>query len=53
MNGLKYIQTRCNISLNELAETIGVTRQSLSSWECNKKAYSIKTQRTTFRVFWY
>ena len=29
MNGLRYIRTRCNLSLNELAEFIGVTRQAL------------------------
>lgn len=37
MNGLKYIRTRCNLSLNELADAIGVTRQALSSWEIGKK----------------
>lgn len=37
MNGLKYIRNRCNLSLNELAEAIGVTRQALSSWETEKK----------------
>ena len=37
MNGLKYIRTRCNISLSELAEIIGVTRQALNSWENGKK----------------
>lgn len=37
MNGLKYIRTRCNLSLNDLAETIGVSRQALSAWENEKK----------------
>ena len=37
MNGLKYIRTRCNLSLNELADAIGVTRQALSSWEVGRK----------------
>lgn len=37
MNGLKYIRTRCNLSLNELAEMIGVTRQALSAWENGRK----------------
>lgn len=37
MNGLKYIRTRCNLSLNDLAESIGVTRQALSSWENERK----------------
>ena len=37
MNGLKYIRTRCNLSLSELAETMGITRQALSAWENGKK----------------
>ena len=37
MNGLKFIRIRCNLSLNELAGIIGVTRQALSSWENDKK----------------
>ena len=37
MNGLKYIRTRCNLSLSDLAESIGVTRQALSSWENERK----------------
>lgn len=37
MNGLRYIRTRCNLSLNELADFIGVTRQALSSWENGRK----------------
>lgn len=37
MNGLKYIRTRCNLSLSELADILGVTRQALSSWENGKK----------------
>ena len=37
MNGLKYIRTRCNLSLNDLAEAIGVTRQALSAWENERK----------------
>ena len=37
MNGLKYIRTRCNLSLNDLADIIGVTRQALSSWENERK----------------
>lgn len=39
MNGLKYIRTRCNLSLSELADMIGVSRQALSSWENGKKRY--------------
>lgn len=37
MNGLRYIRTRCNMSINELAEAIGVSRQAISSWENEKK----------------
>ncbi len=37
MNGLRYIRTRCNLSLNELADHIGVSRQALSAWENGKK----------------
>ena len=37
MNGLKYIRTRCNLSLSELADMIGVSRQALSSWENGRK----------------
>ena len=43
MNGLKYIRIRCNLSLNELADAIGVTRQALSAWENGKQ--SIPEQR--------
>ena len=37
MNGLRYIRIRCNISISELAEEIGVSRQALSSWENGRK----------------
>ncbi|MDD3137745.1 MAG: helix-turn-helix transcriptional regulator [Lachnospiraceae bacterium] len=37
MNGLKYIRTRCNLFLNSLASTMGITRQALSMWENGKK----------------
>lgn len=37
MNGLRYIRTRCNLSLSELADVLGVTRQALSAWENGKK----------------
>lgn len=37
MNGLKYIRNRCNLSLNDLASALGVTRQALSLWETEKK----------------
>ena len=37
MNGLRYIRTRCNLSVNELADAIGVSRQAINSWENEKK----------------
>ena len=37
MNGLRYIRTRCNLSLSALADMIGVTRQALSAWENGRK----------------
>lgn len=40
MNGLKFIRTRCNISLSELANVIGVTRQQISAWENGVKPIS-------------
>lgn len=42
MNGLKYIRTRCNLSLNELADIMGISRQALSSWETGKKEIPTK-----------
>lgn len=39
MNGLKYIRTRCNLSLNELADILGVSRQALSMWETEKRRF--------------
>lgn len=50
MNGLKYIRIRCNLSLNELADAIGVTRQALSAWENGKQ--SIPEQRkNSWKIF--
>ena len=37
MNGLTYIRKRCNISLNELADILGISRQAISSWENGRK----------------
>lgn len=37
MIGLKYIRIRCNLSCNELANDLGITRQSLYAWENGKK----------------
>ena len=33
MNGIKCIRERCNLSMSELANRIGVTRQTISLWE--------------------
>ena len=37
MNGLSFIRTKCNYSLSELADKIGVTRQMISAWENGRK----------------
>lgn len=37
MNGLNYIRKRCNFSLSELADQLGVTRQAVSAWENGRK----------------
>lgn len=33
MNGIKCIRERCNLSMSELADRIGVTRQTIALWE--------------------
>lgn len=42
MNGLKFIRTRCNISLSELADILEVSRQQISAWENGVKPISQK-----------
>ena len=37
MNGLRYIRTRCNLSISELADALDVTRQYISAWENGRK----------------
>lgn len=37
MNGLTYIRRQCNISIAELADILGVSRQAISSWENGRK----------------
>ena len=37
MNGLRFIRTQCNLSLNDIATVLGVSRQMVSSWENGKK----------------
>ena len=51
MNGLKYIRTRCNLSLNELADILGVSRQALSMWENEKKEIPQKRQEQLSKFF--
>lgn len=51
MNGLKYIRTRCNLSLNELADILGVSRQALSMWETEKKDIPQKRQEQLSQFF--
>lgn len=40
MNGLNFIRTRCNLSLSELANVLGVSRQQVSAWENGVKPIS-------------
>lgn len=40
MNGLKFIRTRCNLSLSEVANVLGVSRQQVSAWENGVKPIS-------------
>lgn len=37
MNGLKFIRTQCNLSLNHVARALNVSRQIVSAWENGKK----------------
>lgn len=37
MNGLALIRTRCNFSLQELADEFGISRQAISGWENGRK----------------
>ena len=51
MNGLKFIRTRCNISLNELADILDVSRQQVSAWENGVKPISQKKIKPVIEVF--
>lgn len=42
MNGLRFIRTQCNLSLNDIATVLGVSRQMVSSWENGKKEISLE-----------
>lgn len=52
MNGLRYIRTRCNLSISELAEQLGVTRQAICSWETGKKVVPEKRKAQLAFFFW-
>ena len=51
MNGLKFIRTRCNISLNELADILDVSRQQVSAWENGVKPISQKRLNQLSKYF--
>jgi len=51
MNGLKFIRTRCNMSLNELADILDVSRQQVSAWENGVKTISQKRLRQLSEYF--
>lgn len=45
MSGLKIIRIRCNVSLNEIAEILGVSRQAVSIWEKGEKIVPEKRRK--------
>lgn len=45
MNGLKFIRTRCNLSVAELADHIDVSRQIISAWENGTRGISSKNKK--------
>ena len=51
MNGLKFIRTRCNISLSELAEVLEISRQQVSAWENGIKPISENRLRQLSKYF--
>ena len=51
MNGIKCIRERCNISMSELADRIGVTRQTISLWERGKSLPDIKAVIKMTEIF--
>ena len=51
MNGLKYIRNRCNLSLNDLSDYLGITRQALSAWETGKKPIPPSRQKQLSEFF--
>lgn len=51
MNGLNYIRRRCNITIQELADVLGVTRQMVSAWEHGKKEIPAKRKENLAEFF--
>ncbi len=51
MNGLKIIRTRCNLSLNEIADILGVSRQLVSAWENGRKTISKRRSKQLSEFF--
>lgn len=51
MNGLTYIRRQCNLSLSELADTLGVSRQAISSWENGRKSIPEKRKKQLAEFF--
>ena len=45
MNGLRYVRRLCNISMQDLANEIGVTRQAISQWERGSKPTPAERKR--------
>ena len=51
MNGLKIIRIRCNLSINEIAGILNVSRQLVSAWENSRKEISPKRLRQLSEFF--
>ena len=51
MNGLKIIRIRCNLSINDIADILGVSRQLVSAWENSRKEISAKRLRQLSEFF--
>lgn len=51
MNGLKIIRTRCNLSINDIADILGISRQLVSAWENGRKIISSKRAKQLSEFF--
>lgn len=51
MNGLKIIRTRCNFTICEIADILGVSRQLVSSWENGRKIISNRRSKQLSEFF--